>query len=304
MKQIAGQSNGKAAFTIIELLTVMSIIILLMGLLAPGLGMAKRFAKQVAQKHQFKTIGEALEAFSAEEEGYPASAALPAHTAPSCTTGAHRLAEAVLGRDLQGFDPFSTWNASADAAAPIYGRGTAVEVQASLDRRRGPYLQLANVEAFQVAPLYDPFPVGNIYVDGPGGNAPAPVLTDVYRAKRVLVSGRSEKAGTPVLYYKADLSANIFDPADPANSIYNYYDNLPLLPLGHILDGPGTPHHIDAGYMDPITGQTGVQIFYDKITNPQIRPLRRPYNQDSYILISAGFDGVYGTADDVFNFMR
>jgi hypothetical protein len=112
----------------------------------------------------------------------------------------------------------------------------------------------------------------------------------------------SQRAGSPILYYKANVSAKIFDPADPANSIYNIQDNQPLVALGHVVDG--TPHHIDPGYTDPITMQNGVQIFYDKITNPQIRPLRRPYNQDSYILISAGYDGLYGTADDVFNFMK
>ena len=35
----------------------------------------------------------------------------------------------------------------------------------------------------------------------------------------------------------------------------------------------------------------------DKIVNPP-----RPYKASSYILISAGYDGEYGTADDVYNF--
>ena len=30
----------------------------------------------------------------------------------------------------------------------------------------------------------------------------------------------------------------------------------------------------------------------------------RPYRADSYILMSAGFDGLYGTKDDVFNFEK
>jgi type II secretory pathway pseudopilin PulG len=297
VKQIAGQSNGKAAFTIIELLTVMSIIILLMGLLAPSLGMAKRYAQKVAQKHQFKSIGEALEAFSAEEEGYPDSAALPSSTTGgSWTTGAHRLAEAVVGRDLQGFDPFSSWNAADDAARPIYGRGTAPEKKQSLDRRKGPYLQLANVDAFQIGELYGS--AGNVY-PGLVMDAPAPVLTDVYRNKRIMLLGgvTSERAGSPILYYKADVSAN--DPALPLGGIYSYQDNVELLALGNYID-PTMQHPFVVG-----DGTIpGPQLFYDKITNPQIRPTTRPYNQDSYLLISAGYDGLYGTADDVFNFMK
>jgi hypothetical protein len=49
--------------------------------------------------------------------------------------------------------------------------------------------------------------------------------------------------------------------------------------------------------------------FYDAITNKQVRITsttlgmqRRPYKADTYILISAGFDGEYGTRDDITNF--
>jgi hypothetical protein len=42
--------------------------------------------------------------------------------------------------------------------------------------------------------------------------------------------------------------------------------------------------------------------FYNEIRNDRIPGGDRPYREDSYILMSAGFDGLYGTADDVFNF--
>jgi hypothetical protein len=42
--------------------------------------------------------------------------------------------------------------------------------------------------------------------------------------------------------------------------------------------------------------------FYDEqILNKDV-PMRRPHNSDSFILMSAGFDGLYGNEDDVFNF--
>jgi len=38
------------------------------------------------------------------------------------------------------------------------------------------------------------------------------------------------------------------------------------------------------------------------ILNPQVTAINRPYRAGSYILISAGKDGLYGSPDDIFNF--
>ena len=100
MKPIAKQSNKEAAFTIVELLTVMSIIIILMGLLAPAMNRARRYARKVAQKNQFHSIDVALEMFRAEFDGYPDS---DYETTPDEYCGATKLAEAMVGQDLLGF---------------------------------------------------------------------------------------------------------------------------------------------------------------------------------------------------------
>jgi hypothetical protein len=42
--------------------------------------------------------------------------------------------------------------------------------------------------------------------------------------------------------------------------------------------------------------------FYWNIRNEKVSTISRPYRADSYILISAGWDGEYGTADDICNF--
>jgi len=298
-------SRKKTAFTIVELLTVMSIIIILISLLVPGLHMAKKYAKKVRQNTQFYNISQAIELFNAEEDGYPDSTVLAGPG--GVTTGSHRLAEALLGRDLLGFDPFSTWNAGADMNLHIYGRGNDREIAASNERRRGPYLQLKNISAFQLAEVYDPRPVAGVY-DGSNPDAPAPVITDIYTTKRVKLigSGKTGKVGTPVLYFKADPSSQIFDPAKPANSIYNFWDNADLINLGPVVPRPGIVHHFTETYteIDPASGMTvnGKQLFYKAITNPQVRPQVRPYNNDSYILMSAGYDGLFGTKDDIYNF--
>jgi hypothetical protein len=279
----------------------MSIIIILTSLLVPGLHMAKKYAKKVRQNTQFYNISQALELFNAEEDGYPRSTVLAG--AGGVTTGSHRLAEALLGRDLLGFDPVSTWNAGADMGLNIYGRGNPQEIAASNERRRGPYLQLKNISAFQLAEVYYPAPVAGVY-DGSTATAPAPVITDIYTSKRVTLigSGKTARVGTPVLYFRADASSQIFDPAAPVNSIYNFLDNTDLINLGPVVPRPGIEHHFMETYIDPVSGRNGMQLFYEAITNPQVRPQVRPYNQDSYILMSAGYDGLFGTNDDVYNF--
>ncbi len=42
--------------------------------------------------------------------------------------------------------------------------------------------------------------------------------------------------------------------------------------------------------------------FYEFIRDKKLETRDWPYRPDSYILISAGADGVYGTADDITNF--
>ena len=40
------------------------------------------------------------------------------------------------------------------------------------------------------------------------------------------------------------------------------------------------------------------------ILNKQVTTIKRPYRAGSFILVSAGKDGLYGTADDIFNFTK
>jgi len=76
VKPIAKKFSEKAGWTIVELLTVMSIIVILIGLLVPSLNMVKRYAKGVRQKAQFHSIDSAMELFNSEWDGYPPSDAL------------------------------------------------------------------------------------------------------------------------------------------------------------------------------------------------------------------------------------
>jgi type II secretory pathway pseudopilin PulG len=297
VKPIAKQPNKKAAFTIVELLTVMSIIIILMGLLAPAMNRVRIYARKVSQVNQFHSIDVALEMFRAEFDGYPDSGALdrstPAGGVPYC--GAMKLAEAMVGQDLLGFHPDSRFRSDGtDGVPPPAGPTTLYYYPGppppdNLKARKEYYLSLENANAYKLKDIY---------------TNPAPfdperfVLCDVYTRAASISTGK--RIGMPILYYKANTSNIKHDPADlpvPGNDkgqIYNYLDNNQLVELGKPWNPPPTgPDHML--FSDP-------KKFYTSTWNEKISTITRPYRADSYIMLSAGFDGEYGTPDDVFNF--
>jgi type II secretory pathway pseudopilin PulG len=266
-------------------MTVMSIIILLIGLLVPALNMVKRYAKRVMQKNQFHTIEVAMDIFNAEWEEYPPSEAKDEENLDYC--GAMKLAEAMVGQDLAGYNPASKFRRDGqvtnDPATVLY-------FDPSADRSaRRLYLKPENANA---NPLEHLFPAG---VSLGGFLKERLVLCDVYGRVTHTVNGKL--VGMPILYYRADATKTQHDatPLNNPQNIYDFRDNFVFAQLQPPWDPQGQERH-------PLAATP--KLFYQKTVNPNITMLEgnRPYRADSYILLSAGFDGLYGTDDDVFNF--
>jgi type II secretory pathway pseudopilin PulG len=274
----------KTGFTVVEVLAAVGIVALMVGLLIPALSMVRNAAKEAKQKAQFTTIGMALMAFKSDYGDYPPSD-WPLPPAPgSDYCGAQKFTEALLGWDLLGFHPQSDFrsNGRKDNRTFIYDANNPV----FFEQRKGPYLELATTNAFRL---------GNISALRPGiFNYTGPlapntfVLCDVFGAKKIMLTNRETvRAGAPILYYRANNSEKTIQ------GIYNVQDNDALIQIKQQADGREHPLSRPAGQF---------QFFYDYIRDPKISARPWPYRPDSYILISAGADGLYGTGDDIRNF--
>ncbi len=290
MRPVANPARTPRAFTIVELLTVMSIIVILIGLLVPALNKVKRFATDVKQKAQLHSIDAAVELFSNEFGGYPDSGALDPTGAPYC--GSMKLTEAIMGKDLLGCHSntvFRRDGLDATGTIQLYPQSP---LPNNLAARKGPYLQAESANAYRLTTIYGDSDVGAFL---PGTF----VLCDVY--ERQMASG--EKTGMPILYYKANTANSLHDPnvagsmneENNSGNIYNFHDNLSLINLGKPWQSSDTQQQTAHNLADPFR-------FYRNTRSDKISTTNRPVKADSYILISAGWDGEYGTADDICNF--
>lgn len=321
----------KGGFTIVELLTVMGIIAILIGLLVPALAMVKDYAKQVQQAAQFHSIEVGLDLYKAEFGVYPPSndnAVAPILTRdPTPYCGANKLAEAMVGLDFLGFHPNSEFRSTGEAdivnrlGALVYdqriysARNPIPDFQTAEEnvRCRGgksgaPFIELENANAFRMSDVYLPGQLGNFRAD-------SMLLCDVYAKKRSTASAK--KTGMPILYYRARTqfmeqdNTRLVPTVQPMytvqgidDDIYYYPDNMNLL----FLQTPETSP-VDHPLADQGGNVNDIEDFENMILNRQVtqNPLvdiKRPYRAQSYILISAGKDGLYGTSDDITNFKQ
>jgi len=232
------------------------------------------YAFEIIQKTQFRSIDCALELFKNDFGYYPPSGAKDEEGRQYC--GTMKLYEAMMGHDLRGFHPVSKFKADGldESDASLYDPNTRED-------RKGPYLPVEVANSYRLKDLYEnvsPFDGNNC------------VCCDVF--EHIKLKGKRKKIGMPILYYKADTSKTAHDVNDPNNidNIYDYKDNHALLALGV----PGKPGQNHPLYEDP-------KIFYEMTRDYKVAEMK-PNRADTYILLSAGHDGLYGTEDDIPNF--
>jgi prepilin-type N-terminal cleavage/methylation domain-containing protein len=308
-------------FTLLEALTAMAIIAVLMSLLIPAIGKIQTIASVVKQRAQFNAIEVGLEAFRSDSrrEDYPPSSYTRLGETEGRTTsgnnksysGAQKLAEALVGQDGFGFHPKSQWrsdglqdiNGDGTGEVPLYYGSagfdalTEIEKASNLGLRKGPYLELEKANAVKLS---------SIYASSSTFALDTYVFADMFRkVKNLKGSGRT---GMPILYFRANTSLTWSTsdaqgvPTTPQNCIYNVYDNYYACLWAKVPWGDTTLYH--PMHLNAIP-------FYQRVRNPNFPGTAggtinfsdaRPYRADSFILLSAGPDGLYGSADDIYNF--
>lgn len=280
IKQSSGQLKGRGLAIAGIVVPAVWLSLSFTGLLLPSLHVTKDYATKVRQRAQFHSIEAALALFKNELDGYPPSDAVDTIGQPYC--GAMKLCEAMMGQDLLGFHPDSVFRADGmdrTGHSDLYPETLNKD---NVKARRGPFMPVGSANPHKLIDIYG---ADNI---GPFGDDTF-VLCDTYRRQHA--SG--VMSGMPILYYKANVANSTHDVNNPDNpqNIYNYKDNHALVGLG-VPRQPGVKHPL---FRDP-------NIFYEMTRNYDIATQCTPFRTYSYILLSAGKDGLYGTQDDIANF--
>jgi len=325
-------------FTLVELMVAVAIIALLVAILLPAVNSARNSAKVTAAQSLFHALETGNESFKGEQAiggGYVPSAtdassavppqpfsqmadplAIPPGGPPGMrpiqpVTGASLLVYGLAGADTLGTPGFKDldqdgawWDDQGNDTAGAYYLDPSTNLQPK-HPRYGPYVSDKTFE--RIRPLKQVTAILN------GG--------DVFRGAMGNQKVFLDPWDQPVLYYRARRGATgmITNPtAGGVPGVYDHRDNDrftgTLLSLGGAPPadlGNGTEHGIGKTTYpssDPTVASLGTggfkdtfeQFIWDRGTTQR----NVPVNADSYLLISAGLDALYGTADDVTNWTR
>ena len=321
----------RPAFTLVELLTVIAIISLLIGILLPSLSSARDQAKNVRTKAVLNAITTGLELFKNDNErefrlsnGYVPSAGyqpslfsaaselrqdVHQETVPAYRLyGAHWLPRMLLGRDKQGF---------------VRRKDVPEDLR---DRPEEWYK--ADPDGYdgllpRVGPYVNPDSLPLEHTNDIPGIRDIDTLPDENDVDVIL-----DAFDRPILYYvsnpfEAAKRGQIATSEDTCPSIYNFLDNEGF--TGADGDGESTENdgfnfgggeHWIKVFGDPDPEHVGddphsfVHYIHDHSVghDPEVGPTHHsivaPYNRETFLLPTAGKDGIYGNSDDVTNFER
>jgi len=279
------------AFTLTELLVVIAIIAILLAMALPALSEARIKARVLNEKNNLTNLGMAIENFRNDHGYYPESGLRQSSMYPIPTTltvggwtagadpadqGAHRLYESLMGLDGLGFQENSFYRVN-DDGEPVAPNASGHVV---LTKRSSLYMDADSVRS------------------GPMEMASQSVRWVGTNMNPVFLDSINHSEPHPILYYRANRSKRLLAGA-LGSMIYNWTDNE------FITNDPPVASFTEQQFLESIWDtKTGIVTGTNPPAYDMFEPSARPYNADSFILICAGRDGIYGTEDDITNFTR
>ena len=313
----------RKAFTIVELITVVSIIALLMAIVMPALSAAKRQARKVACKSIITALETGVEQFRTDHGFYPPSSVevQPLGTSsyndmnssgPVTNTGSHRLAEAMFGFDQLGYQE-NRYYAIATAGV---NAGKPVDASGNLVKRSSNYIATDNLNISTLPNIAADggfTPAGTFTTSG-GTSISVPAAWQNYNP--IITDGLKGDMSLPFLYFKASKRGVFIESRGSFAGIYNFDDNRAITTTafnGSLCD------EILLNSQPTFTNETVLNNFayytWDQRTaggsfvdaGGSVSFAARPYKKDSFIIMSAGLDGIFGLdskgkCDDICNF--
>ena len=296
------------AFTLLELLVVVAVISLLAGILIPAMGLLRRQGNNAAARGQLHSISMGLEQYHADFSIYPPSNVVDWATgktftydgnpSPFINRGDAMLAEAMMGYlpyDVDGAGPKNS-NGSVSPSPADPGLGFRTRQQPSGKNQNGmggkvygPYVAIDKGFSFPTATGIGTFidPWGNpvLYYCATGSTPLAAVQSG---APYDIFTSRNQQFGTssgpPGLFLNDDCLSTII----PSKTNPNASDSTAI---------PSLP-----------SDQTSRAQFFTLLNAPlppvgDVAPIVHPGDHilgaDSYLLISAGNDGIYFRSDNI-----